>query len=200
MAYSISRPPYNRFHVHIIGTVYDNCYPLNTDGRGTLTGVNFRVNSFPSLTTDPASTTAAVVFTDDQGGCNQPQTDSQIRVSYVHLSHHSVPVTISNGGDKTMPAAAYRDGVLTVGYYTTAYNSPVYDVAHPGVDFAYVSSRDGFVEHRVSDGSSDSFAEFKGSFIGDYSAAAEGSDGIVHLAWTDSRGGDQNIYTQGVTP
>lgn len=200
IAYSIAHAPYHHFAVHEIATDFDSCYPLNTDGRSTLSGVNFRINSFPSISVDPASGTAAVVWTDNQAGCGHPQTDSQIRVSYVHLSHHSVPVTISNGGDKTMPAAVLVNGVLTVGYYTTAYNTPAYSPLHPSVDYAYVSSRDGFVEHRVSDGSSDSFSEFKGSFLGDYSAAAAGSDGVVHLAWTDGRGGDFNVYSQAVTP
>lgn len=195
VAYSVAHAPYHRFGVHEIAIDYDGCYPLNTDGRSTLSGVNFRVNSFPSMSVDPATGTAAVVWTDNEGGCDKTQTDSQVKVSYVHLAHHSDPLTITNGGDKTMPAAVLRDGVLTVGYYTTAYNVPVYDVAHPSVDYAYVSSRDGFVEHRVSDGSSDSFTSFKGSFIGDYSGAAAGSDGVVHLVWTDSRGGDQNIYS-----
>jgi len=200
IAYSTTRAPYHRFHVHVIAPVYDNCYPTNTDGRSTLTGVNFRINSFPSISVDPASGTAALVWTDDQGGCNQTQTDSQLKVVYLHGSHFSPVLRISNGADKTMPAAVLRDGVLTIGYYTTAYNTPAYDAVHPGVDYAYVSSRDGFVEHRVSDGSSDSFSEFKGSFTGDYASAAEGSDGVVHFLWTDSRGGDQNIYGASVTP
>jgi len=194
-AYSTSRPPYPSFHPYQLAEAWDDCYPKNTDGRATLTGLNFRTNSLPSLAVDPVSGSVAIVWTDDQAGCGQDQTSSQLRVVFAHRAHHSDPITVTNGADKTMPAAVFRDSMLTVGFYTRSFA----DFPN-GIDYGYVSSRDGYVEHRVSDGSSDTFTEFRGAFAGDYTSAAEGSNGVVHLAWQDSRGGDQNVLTQAVSP
>jgi hypothetical protein len=69
------------------------------------------------------------------------------------------------------------------------------------IDYAYSTSADGFsTERRLSDGSSNPYVQFGGTFIGDYAGVAVGSDGVAHAVWTDSRGGDQNIYAQSFSP
>lgn len=195
VAYSYLKPGSRSFRVVPVGVAFDGCYPVNSDKRPTLTNENFRTGSMPAAAVDPATGTLAVVWTDDEQGCGQPRSDSQAKLVTAHLAHHSSVRTITEGADKTMPAVAYRNRVITVGFYTESFAD-----FRRGVDYAYASSADGWVEHRVSDGSSDAYMQFGGSFIGDYTAAAEGADGVVHFAWADSRGGDQNVFTQAVKP
>ena len=67
---------------------------------------------------------------------------------------------------------------------------------------------DGFAsERRLTSEGSNPFIEFAdGSFIGDYSQAAVGSNGVVHAAWTDFRGrpgvttANQDVYVANFTP
>ena len=141
----------------------------------------------------------------------------------------SAPVTVTSGADKVFPGVAARNGVVTVTYYTrdfaTTHNPATCDVkipdnAPPGVvsietidhsvclDYAASSSTDGFAtERRLTSEGSNPFVEFAdGSFIGDYSQAAVGSNGTVHAAWTDFRGkpgvtsANQDVYVANFTP
>jgi hypothetical protein len=70
------------------------------------------------------------------------------------------------------------------------------------------SSTDGFAsERRLTSEGSNPFVQFAdGSFIGDYSQAAVGSNGVVHTAWTDFPGrpgvtsANQGVYVANFTP
>jgi hypothetical protein len=60
---------------------------------------------------------------------------------------------------------------------------------------------------RLTSEGSNPYIEFaNGSFIGDYSQTAIGSDGIAHSVWTDFRGrpgvttANQDVYTARYTP
>jgi hypothetical protein len=76
------------------------------------------------------------------------------------------------------------------------------------LDYAASVSTDGFAsERRLTSEGSNPFVEFAdGSFIGDYSQAAIGSNGVVHTAWTDFRGrpgvtaANQDVYVANFTP
>lgn len=185
-----------------VGRVYDEipyCFVKSQDGRGTLTDEQFRTSSMPTAAVDPSTGDLAVAWVDGEQGCHRTHTNAQVKLVYAHLAGtklvYSPVQTVTSGGDKAFPAIAYRNGVTTVGFYTR-------DYATDGVslDYAYASSGDSFVEHRLSDGSSNPFEQFKGAFIGDYTSLVVGGDGVVHAVWTDSRGGDQNILTQAFTP
>jgi len=141
----------------------------------------------------------------------------------------STPVTVTSGADKVFPGVAARNGTVTVTYYTRDFaathnpatcNVKIPDDAPPGVvsvetighsvclDYAASSSTDGFAtEHRLTSEGSNPFVQFAdGAFIGDYSQAAVGSNGVVHTAWTDFRGrpgvtsANQDVYVANFTP
>jgi hypothetical protein len=192
-----------------VARVYDdtNCFAINGYLRPTLSGESFRVSSLPSASIDPQTQTVAVAWADGQRGCKPGRfrgtTDAQVKLLFVHGTHASQPRIITSGADKALPAVAYRDGEVVVGYYTRSF-APA-DCRYRGsrvcIDYAYSTSTDGFTaEHRLSDGSSNPFEQFDGAFIGDYSAVVLGPDGAARAVWTDSRGGDQNIYTQAFAP
>ena len=78
------------------------------------------------------------------------------------------------------------------------------------LDYAARSSSDGYAsETRLTTESSNPYIQFAdGSFIGDYSQIAIGSNGVAHPVWTDFRGNpnpggtlaNQDAYTQSFTP
>jgi hypothetical protein len=192
-----------------IGRAFDaaNCFALNGYLRQTLSGEDFRISSLPSASIDPKTQTVAVAWADGERGCKpgafSGATDAQVKLVFVHGTHASKPRIVTGGGDKALPSVAYRDGKVVIGFYTRGFAPAncVYAAKPVCIDYAYVTSTDGFAaEHRLSDGSSNPFEQFDGAFIGDYSSVAVGSDGIGHAVWTDSRGGDQNIYGQAFTP
>ena len=141
----------------------------------------------------------------------------------------SAPVTVTHGADKVFPGVAARNGVVTVTYYTRDFasthnpatcNVKIPDNAPPGVvsietighsvclDYAASSSTDGFAsELRLTSEGSNPFVQFAdGSFIGDYTQAAVGSNGVVHTVWTDFRGrpgvnsANQDVYVANFHP
>jgi hypothetical protein len=141
----------------------------------------------------------------------------------------SAPVKITSGADKVFPGVAAYNGKVTVTYYTRDFaathnpatcNVKIPDDAPPGVvsvetighsvclDYAASSSTDGYTsERRLTSEGSNPFVQFAdGAFIGDYSQAAVGSNGVVHTAWTDFRGrpgvtsANQDVYVANFTP
>jgi hypothetical protein len=219
-----------------VGRVYDDldCYPVY-EGRQTLTGEHFRLNSYPSFSVDPVTGRLAVAWTDDQGagncGTGQAEftgtTSAQVKLVSGAWGALSAPVRVTPGtGDKVFPGVAIRSGKVAVSYYTRDYaathNPATCNVAiisddpgeHPGpvadsvcLDYAARVSTDGFAaERRLTSEGSNPYIEFaNGSFIGDYSQIAFGSDGIAHAAWTDFRGrpgvtsANQDVYVESVS-
>jgi BNR/Asp-box repeat len=129
--------------------------------------------------------------------------------------------------DKVFPAVAANAGKISVTYYTRDYgitsaaqvcnvqtNSvasaipPIPSARSVCMDYAAKSLADNFVtQTRLSTESSNPFVMFAdGSFIGDYSQVAIGSDGKAHAAWTDFRGNpgvtsaNQDVVVQNFTP
>jgi len=218
-----------------IGRVFDDldCYPIFA-GRQTLTGEHFRLNSYPSFSVDPLTGELAVVWADNQGSgtCGTGgasftgTTAAQVKLVSGPWGSLSAPATITSGADKVFPAVAARGGVIAVSYYTRDF-AGTHDPAtcnvttgstapgiHPTVvsssvclDYASSSSTSGFAETRLTTEGSNPYVQFAdGSFIGDYSAIALGSDGVAHPVWTDFRGrpgvtaANQDIYTQAFHP
>jgi hypothetical protein len=210
-----------------VGRVFDDndCYPV-FGGRQTLTGEHFRLNSYPTLSVDPVTGQIAVAWADDQGAgtCGTGgthfvgTTSAQVKLVHGAWGAFPAPVTVTSGGDKVFPGIAIRNGVTVVTYYTRDYaNDPTVCNFKTGVgagkivvvptatsvclDYAEGSSSSAFAETRLTSQGSNPYIEFAdGAFIGDYSQAAIGSDGIAHTAWTDFRGNpgttpaNQDVY------
>jgi ribosomal protein L31 len=224
------------FETKELARVYDDfdCYPFYA-GRQTLTDMHFRLNSFPSMSVDPATGKIAVVWADNQGagscggsgtsftGTTSNQVKLQTGTWSTIASAPVVPVTTS-GPDKVFPAVAMLGGKTVVSYYTRDYGisstaavcNKVTNPAAGGIvpvpsprsvclDYAarVATGNSWGNQLRLSTGSSNPFIQFAdGSFIGDYSQVAIGTDGKAHPAWTDFRGrpgvtsANQDVMTQ----
>jgi hypothetical protein len=206
-----------------VATDFD--FPFNPDvGRDTLTGENFRINSFPQLTLDPITNALFVTWADDRNGQYDPQTGESIKTNgdaFLAASldgvHWSRTVQIGSGADEVYPAVAANGGKVAVTFYTRTY-----DPKGIGLDYAYAAAPEWNLNalaharlHRVTTQTSNpqiqfvavglvSGSELQGVFIGDYTAAAMGLDGVLHPCWTDFRGKpgvtspNQDAYTQAV--
>jgi hypothetical protein len=206
-----------------------DCYPIFA-GRQTLTGEHFRLNSYPSFSVDPVTGRLAVVWADDQGAGNcgtggssfTGTTSAQVKLVSGAWGALSAPTTVTAGpADKVFPAVAVYRGKIAVSYYTRDYaathNPATCNVAivseAPGVqagpvpysvclDYAARLSTDGFATQlRLTSEGSNPYIQFaNGSFIGDYTQAAMGSNGVAHAVWTDFRGrpgvtsANQDVY------
>ena len=206
-----------------------DCYPVFA-GRQTLTGEHFRLNSYPAFSVDPVTGRLAVAWADDQGAGNcgtghasfTGTTSAQVKLVTGAWGALSAPTRVTAGsGDKVFPGVAIRAGKIAVTYYTRDY-AATHDPAtcnvallstNPGVqagpvpnsvclDYAARVSTDGFAsERRLTSQGSNPYIEFAdGGFIGDYSQAVIGSNGVAHAAWTDFRGrpgvtsANQDVY------
>jgi hypothetical protein len=157
-------------------------------------------------------------------------TSAQVKLVTGAWGALSAPVTVTTGAaDKVFPGVAARNNTVTVTYYTRDYaathnpatcNFKIPDNAPPGVvsvvptansvclDYAARSSTTGFATQlRLTSEGSNPFVQFAdGAFIGDYSQAAVGSNGVVHTAWTDFRGrpgvtsANQDVYVANFVP
>ena len=139
----------------------------------------------------------------------------------------SVVHVTAGGSDKVFPSVAANNGKIVVSYYTRDYAitsaSPICNVqtnSNPTgitpiptarsvcMDYAAKSSTSNFAsEILLTTQASNPFIMFAdGSFIGDYSQIAMGSDGKAHAAWTDFRGrpgvtsANQDVVVQTFTP
>lgn len=199
-------------------------FPLDADtGRDTLTGENFRINSFPQLAIDPVTDALYATWSDDRNGQydtsgNSIKTNGDVFiVKSRDGTHWSGTVAVGTGADEVFPAIAAYGGKVAVSFYTR-----VYDPNGIGLDTAYVSAdAEDFGEmsqhrvHRITSQTPNPQIQFvahgavtgnvlQGVFIGDYTAVALGSDGVLHPCWTDFRGNpgvtspNQDAYTQSV--
>ncbi len=131
--------------------------------------------------------------------------------------HWSDVQTVGTAADEVYPAIAAYDDQVAVSFYTRAYDSKGI-----GLDFAYVRADEG--RHlasaplkRITTQTANPQTQFlgigavtgnvlQGVFIGDYTAAAMGRDGVFHPSWTDFRGHpgvtspNQDAYTQAIRP
>jgi hypothetical protein len=145
-------------------------------------------------------------------------TSSQVKLihsAWSSIGSAAVTAVTSTAPDKVFPGVANANGKIAVTYYTRDYAiastaavcnvmtnpspsaiSPVPSARSVCLDYASKSNSDGFAtQMRLSTESSNPFIQFAdGSFIGDYSQVAVGSDANFHAAWTDFRG------NPGITP
>jgi hypothetical protein len=200
-------------------------FPNNPDvGRETLTGENFRLNSFPQLAYDPADGRLWITWADDRNGLYDANgvsirtngTAFVISAGTVRRGdpRFSAPTAVGAGTDEVYPAVAAFDGHVAVSYYTR-----FYDPAGIGLDFAMVSGSRGSIgrapQLRLTGQTENPQVQFvsvgqvsgsllQGTFIGDYTALSMGSDLAAHPVWTDFRGNpglntpNQDVVTQSV--
>ena len=181
--------------------VYEN-FPV-FGGRGVLTGLHFRTNTFPALTVDRVTGKLYLAWADNRNGDSTMFCDSaygglgcsptSVQVfsqSSTNGVAWSAPAQLTTTPeDKIYPWVAANAGNVIVSYYTREFaGSPSLEL-----DFAYVkSSNSGSTwsgSTRITEQSSDPGIQFTaGAFIGDYTGVAMGSDNIAHPLWTDFRG------------
>lgn len=201
----------------------DYDFPFNADiGDLSLTGENFRINSFPSLAIDRTNNRLYVTWADDRNGIYNAsgasvRTNGDVLVS---TSGNGVqwqaPFTLGSPQDEVFPAVAAYNGRLAVSYYTRRY-----DANGIGLDVGMNSATGiGNLRNsgtaRVTTQTSNPQVQFvgigavsgevlQGEFIGDYTAIAMGSDLVAHPTWTDFRGNpgvgtpNQDVYSQAVS-
>ena len=203
----------------IVDTNHD--FPFNEPlGTSTLTGENFRVNSFPQLAYDERTNRLAVTWDDDRNGKYDPKTGESLRSNgdnILSLSSDgrrwSRPLVLGTPQDEVFGAVAIHDGTIAVTSYTRHYAGS----RSVDLDYAFWSStRRHGSEHfdltRVTTQSSNPQGQFAGTddqgnevqglFIGDYTGVSLGSDGVLHPNWTDFRGDpgtttpNQDAYSQ----
>jgi hypothetical protein len=217
-----------------VGRVYDDndCYPLFS-GRQTLSNQHFRINSYPSMSIDPTTGRIAISWADDQGAgsCGNGgasfagTTSNQVKLVTGTWGSFSIPGLITpDSADKVFPSVATQGGKTVVSYYTAGYSSSnpacfikIPDNSIPGanyvatstsvcLDYAARTSLDFFAnESRLTSQGSNPYVMFaNGSFIGDYTQVAIGTNGVGHAAWTDFRGNpgtnapNQDVYVNSI--
>ena len=183
-------------------------YPINVDGRQTLSNSQFRVNSAGNLTVDPtsgpavSSTRLYIAFSDNRKGT---ATATNTNVFVVASSNGgstwtSPPVLVPGGAGSTNDqfypwAAVDNTGIVRVAFMDRSYDPANIEY---GITLA-TSTNDGvsFTSTEVDTGlSNPNDSRFftnggttngKATFIGDYNGLDIGSDGVSHPAWTDMR-------------
>ncbi|MBV9830257.1 MAG: exo-alpha-sialidase [Marmoricola sp.] len=214
-----SRDHGRTFTKTIVDTNYD--FPFNEPlGTPTLTGENFRVNSFPQLAYDEDRNQLAVTWNDDRNGRYDPKTGASLRSNGDNILALSSdgrrwtrPMVLGTPQDEVFGAVAIHDGTVAVSSYTRHYAGS----RSVDLDYAFWSSASRHGPHhfdltRVTTQSSDPQIQFPGTddqgnevqglFIGDYTGVVLGSDGVLHPNWTDFRGNpgrttpNQDAYTQ----
>ena len=171
-------------------------YPINVQGRQTLSNSQFRVNSAGSLAIDPTSGSLFVTWSDNRNGtASSTNTDVFVAGSTDGGTTWSRPAAVSRAAnDQFYPwAAVAPDGTLEVVYFDRSYDSAN---SRYGVTLAKLApGTHSFTRQRVDTGLSDpNHARwFSGAtngettFLGDYNGLAIGSDGVAHPFWTDMR-------------
>ena len=179
-------------------------FPTNEDvGRATLTGENFRLNSYPQLTVDRFTNRLWVTWADNRNGqyngSTSVKTNGDALVTSSANGRDWTPLkTVGTAADEVFPAVAALGGRVAVTYYTRTY-----DPHGIGLDYAYQAGWGDRVAtgraHRITTQTSNPGVQFvgiglmsgqvlQGVFIGDYSAVAVGLDFRIHPCWTDFRG------------
>jgi hypothetical protein len=195
-------------------------FPPNEDvGRSTLTGENFRINSFPQMAYDRFTGRLWVTWADDRngtysGGTSVKTNGDNFVVSSTDGKHWTAPVRVGTAEDEVFPAVAAQFGRVAVTYYTRHY-----DPAGIGLDYAMsVGWGNGVGStpiRRITTATQNPQVQFvgvgletglelQGVFVGDYTAVAIGLDFKLHPCWTDFRGNpglntpNQDAVTQSI--
>ncbi|HEX4704571.1 MAG TPA: sialidase family protein [Pseudonocardiaceae bacterium] len=214
-----SRDGGRTFHNTEIALDFD--FPTNQDaGNSSLTGENFRLNSFPQLAYDRLTNRLWVTWADDTNGQytngHSTRTNGDVFLTQSGDGQHwSTPARIGTSSDEVFPAVAALAGRVAVSFYTRHF-----DPSGIGLDFAYVAGQGSEAAEspirRITTQTSNPQVQFvaigqvtgnvlQGVFIGDYTAIAIGADLRIHPVWTDFRGSpgttlpNQDVNTQSIS-
>jgi hypothetical protein len=119
-----------------VARVFDdvNCYPIQRPGaqdRQTLSFMQFRINSFPSMAIDPSNGRIAIVWADNEGSGNcgidglnfVGPTSNQVKlVTSPNGTTWSAKTVTSGNHDKVYPSVGANQGRIVVGFYTREYS------------------------------------------------------------------------------
>jgi hypothetical protein len=190
----------------------------NFNFPATLTGQNFRLNSFPLAAYDAVTDQLWLTWADDRNGRyddgRSVRTNGDVFVVSSRGGRNwSAPARVGTATDEFFPAVAVFASRVVVSYYTRM-NDP-YGI---GVDYAYSAGWgrhiDGAAVRRITTETQNPQVQFvsvapdgslvQGVFIGDYTGVAMGYDFVAHPIWTDFRGRpgvntpNQDAYTQAI--
>ncbi len=175
----------------------DENFPI-FGGRGVLSGLNFRTNTFPALTVDRVTGKLYLSWADNRNGdaqifcdpaCTPTSSQVFIQSSTDGVNWSGIQQLTTTPEDKIYPWVAANGGNVIVSYYTREFAGS--DSLQ--IDYAYVKSNDGgatwSTSTRITEQSSDPGIQFsQGAFIGDYTGVTVGADNVAHPIWTDFRG------------
>lgn len=170
-----------------------------------------RTNSFPVVQVDPTNPDMLYfVWTEDPAGND----DSDIMFRRCDVSGFPFPACdpVKRINDDVNPLPEFfsqffpwmavdpSDGSINIVWYDDR-NDPVRTDGTPLVDLYFASSSDGGISFgpnlRVSDTSFDVSVGFGGGFFGDYNGI-DADGGVAYPFWTDSRNGNQDVFTTAV--
>jgi hypothetical protein len=178
-------------------------YPINVDGRQTLTGYQVRVNSAGNILAHPDTGQLFIVFADNRDGQHDPADPGTAPVTdtnvYMVTSPDGItwssPTPVRTGpGDQWFPWVEVNpvDGSLGVLYNDRVPGSSLYHVSlsegTPGAFTATtVTTAASHPNESIFFKAGDPNCPDCATFHGDYIGVAYGSDGVANLVWTDMR-------------
>ncbi len=196
-----------------VGPIFDGTdeYPININGRQTLTNNAFRVNSAGNLAVDPSSgafpnTRLYISFSDNRNGILTGNFTTVVTKTTVLVvgstnsgSSWTAPVAVSGTAthnDQFFPwAAVDNTGVLRVAFSDKTYDTN--DIQYGETLATSTNHGSSFTQTRIDTGLSNpddsrwftngGATKGEATFIGDYNGLAIGSDGAAHALWTDMR-------------
>jgi hypothetical protein len=184
-------------------------YPINVDGRQTLTGYQVRVWGAGNIVASPIDGKLYLVYSDNSNGVhdsNNPVTNSDVFVtSSSNGTTWTTPTVVdAGGGDQWFPWADVNpaNGKLGVLYHDRgSSNGPTYNTAlaegQPG-SFTKSILNTAPSHPTMSEffQAGDPACEFCAVFHGDYIGLGYGTDGHANAVWTDMR--DPSPFTPGL--
>ena len=178
-----------------------NDYPINADGRQTLTGYQVRVNSAGNIVASPKTGTLYLTFDDNRNGIHDvanPSTNIDVFVmsSTDGGKNWSSPSLVDSGaGDQWFPWVEVNPvaGAIGVAYHDRgASNGDLYNTAlAEGMPGSLVKTTMSTAPSNPVDSiffqAEIPECEKCAVFHGDYINVSYGSDGHANVAWTDMR-------------
>ena len=187
-----------------VDNIFDINFPINADGRETLTGCQFRVSAKANTATDPSDPTGNTVYAvwadNRNGNATATNTDVFLGRSADGGATWNVITVDSTANDQFYPwVSVAPDGRVDVGYMDRSYSAGQ-SVCQHGFTLARLTfdaagnvstKTTARVDSALSDpGHSRWFSGATNGnslFIGDYNGVATGSDGKTWSLWTDQR-------------
>ena len=175
-------------------------YPLNVDGRQTLTGYQVRVNSAGNIVADPNTGQLYLVFSDNRNGTSDsadPVTNTDVfMMTSTDGTTWTGPAEVDAGAtDQWFPWVEVNpvDGTVGVLYHDRLAADPdLYDTTlaegSPGsfTQTTVTTTPSNPVESLFFQAGVEG-CEMCATFHGDYNNISYGSDGNANLVWTDMR-------------